>query len=171
MHTREAWRCFYSMFADEVLRNRTGAIGYGYDRCFNALCGTRLKCGVLLGHLARHAESAQPPGRRLAALDNPLDAAPAFESHPGRRLAGVSPRRRLSLRSVHHEAEQQAARLELWVRNRSAGRRCEPRKTWHECDPTDHGKGPPKWKCSMERTPLPAAYRVVGGKSLRLESR
>jgi hypothetical protein len=56
--TARAFECFTSMFADEVLRDGTGAVGWGYDLCFLAHCGHRagVRQGIAVGHMAIHTE-------------------------------------------------------------------------------------------------------------------
>jgi len=56
--TARAFSCFTSMFADEVLRDSTGAVGWGYDLCFLAHCGHRvgLMQGIAVGQMAIHSE-------------------------------------------------------------------------------------------------------------------
>ena len=53
-----AWRCFHSLFADEVLENATGAVGWGYDLCFKAHCAPRAlgRFGVALSQYAVHTQ-------------------------------------------------------------------------------------------------------------------
>ena len=53
-----AWRCFHSLFADEVLETATGAVGWGYDLCFKAHCAPRAlgRFGVALSQYAVHTE-------------------------------------------------------------------------------------------------------------------
>jgi hypothetical protein len=56
--TKRAFECFTSMFANEVLRNGSGAVGWGYDLCFHAHCGHRvgLRQGIAIGQMAIHSE-------------------------------------------------------------------------------------------------------------------
>ena len=49
--------CYHSLFNDSILRDPSGALGYGYDRCFAAHCGG--KEGILLGHAAYHFQNFQ----------------------------------------------------------------------------------------------------------------
>lgn len=68
LFTSAAWRCFHSLFADEVLRNATGAIGWGYDLCFKAHCGSHgiRRFGIALSQHAVHTEG---PIGEIAALN------------------------------------------------------------------------------------------------------
>lgn len=97
--TRRAWACYVSMFADEVLRDATRAVGYGYDFCFGTVCAAHRQ-GVLVDQRAVHGEQPlrghAPPGRRL-------------------RIAGGSDQRL---------GTRQFARLRGWVRSRFEGESC-----------------------------------------------
>jgi hypothetical protein len=92
--TTRAFECFTSMFADQALRNGTGAVGWGYDLCFHAHCGHRvgLRQGIAVGQMAIHTEGP------LAGL-------------------GSVKERALLLLQRYDEVARHPASPETWVRN------------------------------------------------------
>jgi hypothetical protein len=122
LFTAAAWRCYSSMFADDILHNATDAIGYGYDHCFKAHCGAREASGiqqaVALEQMAEHDDVYASAAHGCCAPTtgaNPnatADVAPA-----GRRLALGST---YNLATVGHE---QMRLLQRWVW-RTDRRRC-----------------------------------------------
>ena len=72
LFTAAAWRCFTSMFANEVLggAGEKGAIGYGYDMCFAAHCAHGLVRPGIFGRralaLAQSVQHDEYENRTLA---------------------------------------------------------------------------------------------------------
>ena len=112
LYTRDAWRCYWTMFDDGVLHNDKGAIGYGYDRCFKYHCGAQHeRQGVLLDFVIQHADI--------------IGGSSAY-NFSGRRLA-------LSDTANYIVAQLQAYRLQDWLKARHGGsQQCEPRQ-WLGC--------------------------------------
>ena len=93
LYTAAAWRCFASMFDNEVLGTATGAVGYGYDTCWAAHCARwpaihgrlaiALKQSVLHDdqYLRRNSTSANASAEQAT---TPADGGPP---KGGRRLA------------------------------------------------------------------------------------
>ena len=132
--------CYHSLFDDSILRNPSGALGYGYDRCFAAHCGG--KEGILLGHAAYHFQNMRNRDRPWGSM---------------MRIPKVPPLqgRRLNLGwGLNQNAELQGRRVVAWVEARSlnASRRlCAARGSCHGPARTRLGRAKVAFKkCPVE---------------------
>lgn len=128
LYTREAWLCQWSMFDDAVLHDHMGAVGYGYDRCFQLHCGAQHhKQGTLLDFVITHN-----PGDTGSTVAN---------DQPKDLLAGLGGatvgRRLMTAKEGYKRAQLQAYRLEKVLREAHGGGRCMSREracARHVCD-------------------------------------